>query len=59
MKSIIGVCQFSFQNSRFSIEVLPLFCSALLSIILTKTCQGKVTKESRIQINNATNVLKK
>ena len=27
--------------------------------ILTKTCRGKVLKESRIQINNATNVLKK
>ena len=45
MKSIIGVCQFSFQNPSFLIEFLPLFCAALLSIILTKTCQGKVMKE--------------
>ena len=34
------------------------FCN-FLSKILTKTCLEKVMKESRIQINNATNVLKK
>ena len=34
-----------FPKPGFSIEFPPLFCSALLSIILTKTCQGKVMKE--------------
>ena len=34
-----------FPKPGFSIESSPLFCSALLSIILTKTCQGKVMKE--------------
>jgi hypothetical protein len=34
-----------FPKPGFLIEFLPLFCSALLSIILTKTCRGKVMKE--------------
>ena len=36
-----------------------ILCFIHLSKTLTKTCRGKVMKESRIQINNATNVLKK
>ena len=41
MKSIIGVCQFSFQNSRFSIEVLPLVLRCFAINNIDKNLSGK------------------
>ena len=41
MKSIIGVCQFSFQNSRFSIEVLPLVLRCFVINNIDKNLSGK------------------